>query len=142
MLILCVVIEDIIRPNEHSIFKSKKSDRFYSNLMKIITVIFGLCCVAFSYMAANLDGLFQSALSLSGLLSGPVFAIFLLGFFNPWAEAIGVIIGISLQKYFAFRNWEYLILVKKESYSLLDDGVNGTLINYRNFMFRCNLTLY
>ena len=61
--------------------------------MKVLTVIFGLLCVAFAYMADSLEGIFQSALSLSGLLAGPVFAIFLLGFFNPYTETIGVLIG-------------------------------------------------
>ena len=32
------------------------------------------------------------------MLGGPIFAIFLLAFFNPWAESIGVWVGYALGK--------------------------------------------
>ena len=35
----------------------------------------------------------QAALSITGMLGGPLFAIFLMGFFNPWSEATGVFAG-------------------------------------------------
>ena len=35
----------------------------------------------------------QACLSITGMLGGPLFAIFLMGFFNPWSEATGVFVG-------------------------------------------------
>ena len=47
----------------------------------------------FSYVAANLGGILQAALSINGMLGGPTFGLFLLAFFNPWSESIGAIVG-------------------------------------------------
>ena len=38
----------------------------------------------------------QVALSVTGILAGPVMAIFLLAFFNPWSETIGIFVGFIL----------------------------------------------
>ena len=38
-------------------------------------------------------GILQAALSINGMLGGPTFAIFLLAFFNPWCESIGIWVG-------------------------------------------------
>ncbi len=48
---------------------------------------------SFSYIAANLGGILQAALSINGMLGGPTFAIFLLAYFNPWSEWIGLLSG-------------------------------------------------
>ena len=62
-------------------------------LSKILTVVFGLICIGFSYVAANLGGILQAAMSINGMLGGPTTGMFLLAFFNPWSESIGVAIG-------------------------------------------------
>lgn len=87
------LITDLIQPNELYIFKTKKSERFYKWMGNISSVLFGLACIGFSYIAANLGGILQAALSINGMLGGPTFAIFLLAYFNPWSEPIGVVVG-------------------------------------------------
>jgi len=48
----------------------------------------------------------QASLSITGILGGPVFAIFLLAFFNPWSETIGVFVGFILGNVIAW--WCYI----------------------------------
>ena len=38
----------------------------------------------------------QAAISITGMLGGPVFAIFVMAFFNPWSESIGVYVGYAV----------------------------------------------
>lgn len=105
------MITDLIRPNEKRLFGKEKSDSFYTWMSKISSVVFGFLCIAFSYVtvlysinifyltycfsyvAANLGGVLQAALSINGMLGGPTFAMFILAYFNPWSESIGVITG-------------------------------------------------
>ena len=44
-------------------------------------------------MADNLGAIFQAALSLAGLMAGPLFGVFISAIFNPYSETIGIIIG-------------------------------------------------
>ena len=44
-------------------------------------------------MADNLGAIFQAALSLAGLMAGPLFGVFISAIFNPYAETVGVIVG-------------------------------------------------
>jgi len=82
------LVTDIIRPNF-----AEKSEKFYTWLSKGTSVLFGLLCIAFSYIAANLGGILQAALSINGMLGGPTLGMFLIAIFNPFIEKIGVIIG-------------------------------------------------
>ena len=56
-------VTDLIQPNEYIFFGHKNTDKFYSNLTKFSSVIFGLLCIAFTYLAANLGGILQAWLS-------------------------------------------------------------------------------
>ena len=53
-------------------------------LSKLIALAIGLCCIAFAYIAANLGGVLQAAMSINSMLGGPTTALFVLSFFNPW----------------------------------------------------------
>ncbi|CAG5102523.1 Oidioi.mRNA.OKI2018_I69.chr1.g340.t1.cds [Oikopleura dioica] len=83
-----VAITDFIQPR-----LPHKSDVFFTRLSKLLTVLFGIACIGFAYIAANLGGVLQAALSVNGMMGGTSFAVFILGFFNPWAEEIGTIVG-------------------------------------------------
>ena len=48
----------------------------------------------------------QAAFAIGGMLGGPVFAIFLMAFFNPWSEAIGVFVGYAVGN--AIAIWCYI----------------------------------
>lgn len=41
-------ITDLIRPNEETLFKKKKSETFYTWMSKFCSIGFGLLCIGFS----------------------------------------------------------------------------------------------
>jgi len=58
-----VSITDFIQPR-----LPHKSDVFFTRLSKLLTVVFGICCIGFAYIAANLGGVLQAALSVNGMM--------------------------------------------------------------------------
>ncbi|CAF2511489.1 unnamed protein product [Rotaria sp. Silwood2] len=85
-----VVLSDIIK-----IFYRKemtdKQDVWYS---KMLSLIFGVVCILITYLVSLLGNLLQAALSLFGVLSGPISAIFMIGFFLPWVNSVGALIAL------------------------------------------------
>ncbi|CAF2311802.1 unnamed protein product [Rotaria sp. Silwood2] len=85
-----VVLSDIIK-----FFYRKemtdKQDVWYS---KMLSLIFGVVCILITYLVSLLGNLLQAALSLFGVLSGPISAIFMIGFFLPWVNSVGALIAL------------------------------------------------
>ena len=50
--------------------------------------MFGSGCIIFAYMANKLGGIFQASLALQGLLSGPLFGVFVSAIFNQGSPII------------------------------------------------------
>lgn len=52
-----------------------------------LALIFGVVCILVTYLVSLLGNLLQATLSLFGVLSGPISAIFMIGFFIPWVNS-------------------------------------------------------
>jgi Na+/proline symporter len=52
-----------------------------------IALVFGVVCILITYLVSLLGNLLQATLSLFGVLSGPISAIFMIGFFLPWINS-------------------------------------------------------
>ncbi|CAN7988238.1 unnamed protein product [Ixodes hexagonus] len=52
-------------------------------LTKIFAVAYGLLSIAVAFLSGTFDSLIQAANSLVGAIAGPLFAVFLMGFFFP-----------------------------------------------------------
>ena len=63
-----VAITDFIQPR-----LPHKSDVFFTRLSKLLTVLFGIACIGFAYIAANLGGVLQAALSVNGMMGKFIF---------------------------------------------------------------------
>ena len=50
-------------------------------------VVFGLLCIGAAYLASQLGGVLQAALSLAGIIGGPTIATFTLGILLPFANS-------------------------------------------------------
>ncbi|CAF0801152.1 unnamed protein product [Rotaria sp. Silwood1] len=85
-----VVLSDIVK-----FFYRKemtdKQDVWYS---KMLSLVFGVVCILITYLVSLLGNLLQAALSLFGVLSGPISAIFMIGFFLPWVNSMGALIAL------------------------------------------------
>ncbi|KAK7113233.1 sodium-coupled monocarboxylate transporter 1-like [Littorina saxatilis] len=60
---------------------------------KLLVVIFGGIGMAFAYLVGNLDRVLQASYSVYSILNGPLFGLFLLGMFFPWANSFGAFVG-------------------------------------------------
>ncbi|WAQ97427.1 SC5A6-like protein [Mya arenaria] len=71
-------------------------------LQDVIPVIFGIICLGLTYVASKLGGVLQAALSLFGMIGGPLLGVFVLGMFFPWANTAGAYAGLSIGLIFMF----------------------------------------
>ncbi|XP_053973012.1 putative sodium-dependent multivitamin transporter [Hylaeus volcanicus] len=88
-----VILEDFIKPI------CRKSDRDISVkgsiiISKILGVIVGLACIALAFIGQHLGGLLQAALTIFGVVGGPVLGLFTLGMFTTTGNQKGAVIGI------------------------------------------------
>lgn len=84
-----VTLEDIIK----RYIKRDMSDRYATNLTKMIAMSYGLVAIALVYGAQMMGNVLQAALSIFGIVGGPLLGVFTLGIFFPCANSIGAGVG-------------------------------------------------
>uniref|UniRef100_H2YIT5 Sodium-coupled monocarboxylate transporter 1 n=1 Tax=Ciona savignyi TaxID=51511 RepID=H2YIT5_CIOSA len=84
----CVTVEDFIKP------VTKWSDTTYTWVSKGSVIIYGGLCIAMAYLASQLGGVLEAALSILGLVGGPLVGLFTLGLLFPFANSIGAFVGL------------------------------------------------
>jgi len=68
-------------------FKSEDtSDKRRVFRMKILVVVYGVVCITLSFLAKYLGAVLQSALTIFGVIGGPVTAVFTLGILVPYVN--------------------------------------------------------
>ncbi|KAF4521507.1 hypothetical protein B566_EDAN001807 [Ephemera danica] len=72
----------------------KLEDERAAGLVKWISVLFGLLCFALVFVVAQLGAVLQAALSVFGMVGGPMLGLFSLGMFVPWANKKGALAGV------------------------------------------------
>lgn len=75
----------------------------FSWVGKVLAVIVGLLCIAVAFLAQYLGGVLQAALTIFGVVGGPILGLFTLGMFTESATQRGVVTGILIS--FAFCLW-------------------------------------
>ena len=84
------MIEDVYK----GLLEQQMTDEKQGIVSKIFSFFLGIVVMALTYIVSNLGSLINSVLSLSGILSGPVMGIFILGFFFPRIGASDALIGL------------------------------------------------
>jgi sodium-coupled monocarboxylate transporter 8/12 len=84
-----VIIEDIYK----SLLGRSLSDERQGFASKIFSIILGAVVILLTYVVSYLGSILNAALSLLGVLSGPIMGVFFLGFFVPQANSRGGFIG-------------------------------------------------
>ncbi|CAG7836014.1 unnamed protein product [Allacma fusca] len=69
---------------------------------KWLAVAFGIISFGLVFVAAQLGGVLQAALSIFGMVGGPLLGVFTLGMFFPWANAKGAFTGTITALTFMF----------------------------------------
>ncbi|NWY55676.1 SC5A8 protein, partial [Chionis minor] len=84
-----VTVEDLIRPY----FKSL-SEKKLSWISMGMSLFYGGVCIAMAAVASLLGGLLQAALSIFGMVGGPLLGLFALGILCSFANGIGAFVGL------------------------------------------------
>ena len=82
------------------------TERFYLIFGKLCSVGLGLACIGMAYLAANLGSILEAGLAINNIIGGSHFAIYILGFVNPWANRWGAHGGFLLG--LSFSCWIYI----------------------------------
>ncbi|CAF0841280.1 unnamed protein product, partial [Didymodactylos carnosus] len=78
-----VVLSDIVKFFYHKDIGDKKE----LWISQILSLVFGVICIALTYLVSLLGNLLQSALSLFGVFSGPISGLFIVGFIVPYVNS-------------------------------------------------------
>ncbi|CAF2418697.1 unnamed protein product [Rotaria sp. Silwood2] len=84
-----VIIEDVYK----GLMGKSLSDERQGLASKIFSIVLGAVVMLLTYIVSFLGSILNAALSLFGVLSGPVMGVFFLGFFFPQANSRGGFIG-------------------------------------------------
>ncbi|XP_046352936.2 sodium-coupled monocarboxylate transporter 1-like [Haliotis rufescens] len=87
--ISAVISKDLIQP----FCCRKMSDRAVTILCKIIVFVVGGLTVALAFVVSQLGSVMEATYSVTSVLSGPMFGLFVLGMFFPWANSWGALAG-------------------------------------------------
>ncbi|XP_062932126.1 sodium-coupled monocarboxylate transporter 1 [Cynocephalus volans] len=93
-----VTVEDLIRPHFRSL-----SERNLSWISQGMSVLYGALCIGMAAVASLMGALLQAALSIFGMVGGPLLGLFSLGILVPFANSIGALVGLVAG--FVFSLW-------------------------------------
>ncbi|XP_056624251.1 solute carrier family 5 member 6 isoform X2 [Triplophysa dalaica] len=92
-----VTMVDLIKPHY------SMSESTASLLSKILALSYGIICLAVAYVVHLMNSsVLQAALSIFGMVGGPLLGLFCLGIFFPWANSIGALVGLAAGLLMAF----------------------------------------
>ncbi|XP_059261304.1 sodium-dependent multivitamin transporter isoform X1 [Mustela nigripes] len=92
-----VTMEDLIRP-----WFPPFSEVQAIMLSRILAFGYGLLCLGMAYVSSQMGPVLQAALSIFGMVGGPLLGVFCLGMFFPCANPPGAIVGLLAGLIMAF----------------------------------------
>ncbi|NXG05218.1 SC5A8 protein, partial [Sakesphorus luctuosus] len=84
-----VTVEDLIKPHFRSL-----SEKKLSWISMGMSLFYGGVCIAMAALASLLGALLQAALSIFGMVGGPLLGLFALGILCSFANGIGAFVGL------------------------------------------------
>ncbi|XP_068524974.1 sodium-coupled monocarboxylate transporter 1 [Anas acuta] len=84
-----VTVEDLVRPHFRSL-----SEKKLSWISMGMSLFYGGVCIAMAALASLMGGLLQAALSIFGMVGGPLLGLFALGILCSFANGIGAFVGL------------------------------------------------
>ncbi|XP_044145334.1 sodium-dependent multivitamin transporter isoform X1 [Bufo gargarizans] len=92
-----VTMEDLVKPYFPNLTESRAT-----LLSKCLAMMYGLLCLGMAYVSSLMGSVLQAALSIFGIVGGPLLGIFSLGFFFPFTNSIGAVTGLLAGLVMAF----------------------------------------
>lgn len=92
-----VTMEDLVRPRFPQ-FSEARATR----LSRILACSYGLLCLGMAYISSQMGPVLQAAISIFGMVGGPLLGLFSLGMFFPCANPTGAVVGLVAGLIMAF----------------------------------------
>ncbi|XP_054583853.1 sodium-dependent multivitamin transporter [Eptesicus fuscus] len=92
-----VTMEDLVRP-----WFPRFSEARATMLSRILACSYGLLCLGMAYISSQMGPVLQAAISIFGMVGGPLLGLFCLGMFFPCANPPGAIVGLLAGLIMAF----------------------------------------
>ncbi|XP_069461683.1 sodium-dependent multivitamin transporter [Ambystoma mexicanum] len=92
-----VTMEDLVKPHFPNLSESRAT-----MLSKVVALLYGLLCIGMAYISSIMGSVLQAALSIFGMVGGPLLGLFCLGMFFPCANSTGAISGLVAGLIMAF----------------------------------------
>lgn len=92
-----VTMADLIKPHYPDMTESRAA-----LISKSLALGYGLLCLGMAYIASLMGSVLQAALSIFGMIGGPLLGVFCLGMFFPMANSAGAISGLAAGLVMAF----------------------------------------
>ncbi|NXA54181.1 SC5A8 protein, partial [Nothocercus julius] len=84
-----VTVEDFIRPHFRSL-----SEKKLSWISMGMSLFYGVVCIAMAALASVMGALLQAALSIFGMIGGPLLGLFTLGILFSFVNEVGAFVGL------------------------------------------------
>ncbi|KRF98886.1 uncharacterized protein Dwil_GK27579 [Drosophila willistoni] len=97
-----VTLEDYLKPLIRGLTQRTLNDQQSLLYSKLLSVFFGAVCIGLAFLAGSFGGLLQAALSIFGIIGGPLLGLFSLGMYVPKANQKGAIGGLLISLAFSF----------------------------------------
>lgn len=92
-----VTMEDLVRP-----WFPQFSEARATLLSRILACSYGLLCLGMAYISSQMGPVLQAAISIFGMVGGPLLGLFCLGMFFPFANPPGAVVGLLAGLIMAF----------------------------------------
>ncbi|XP_076328011.1 sodium-coupled monocarboxylate transporter 1-like isoform X2 [Tachypleus tridentatus] len=122
-----VTLEDVVK----AYLKKDISELWATRMTKILAVVYGLIAIALVAVAQLLGNVLQAALTIFGVIGGPLLGLFSLGMFFPCANNLGAIFGLLsglvMSLWVGFGNFTHKPSAPKPPFSI-SSCHNGTAV--------------
>lgn len=86
-----VTMADFVRP-----YFPNMTEKRATLVSKGLACMYGLVCLAMAFLASLMGSVLSAALSIFGMVGGPLLGLFIVGMLFPWTNAIGAISGLAV----------------------------------------------
>ncbi|KAM7423023.1 hypothetical protein PAMA_010857 [Pampus argenteus] len=124
--LVAVTVEDFILPVRKNLTEKQVT---WMNMG--LSVMFGALCIGMAGVASMMGSVLQAALSIFGMISGPLLGLYLLGMLfrtsNSTGGLVGMIIGLVLTLWVGIGSQLYPSIEKANLLQVSTEGCNNTM---------------
>lgn len=122
-----VTFEDGVK----TLYTKQISDLWATRVTKLLAVFYGIIAIILVLVAQQMGNVLQAALSIFGMIGGPLLGLFTFGMFCPWGNSLGA--GVGLLGGLTFSLWLGFGAFANKPYNpKAEFSVDGCLSYYQN----------